>query len=104
MHPHANDSKGCLLLVDDDEYAIKSLARSLRSSCVQVFTALNGEEALKILATQAVDVIVADSLLPPITGIELFRRAKNLFPEIKTVLLSGQSDSIDISQAEREQS
>lgn len=93
---------GRLLIVDDDICVVNSLARLLRSSCSEIFTATNGEDALTILEHREVDVIVSDALLPPFTGIALFRKAKSAFPELKTIMLTGKSDLSDIFQAKRE--
>lgn len=102
MDSQAEIPTGSLLIVDDDAYVIKSLVRLLRPSCNQIFTALNGEDALVILIREQIDVIVSDVLLPPITGIELFRRAKNVFPDMTTVMLSGEVSMPIIVQAKHE--
>lgn len=80
MHAQANMCPGRLLIVDDDSYVVNALARLLRPSCSEIFTATNGEDAPTILAHRKVDVIVSDALFPPFTGIALFRNAKAHFP------------------------
>lgn len=102
MASQIRHATGTLLLVDDDENVIKSLVRLLRSYCDQIFTAFSGEEALAILSAQRVDVIVSDSLMSPIAGIELIRRAKELYPAITTIVMSGKSDLTDIRMAKQE--
>ena len=102
MASQIRHATGTLLLVDDDENVIKSLVRLLRSYCDQIFTAFSGEEALAILSAQRVDVIVSDSLMSPIAGIELIRRAKELYPAITTIVMSGKSDLTEIRRAKQE--
>lgn len=92
---------GNLLIVDDDVYVIKSLFRLLRPFCNQIFTASNGEDALDILAHQQINTIVSDALIPPVTGIELFRKGRDALPGLRTVMLSGKTDMSDILQAQR---
>lgn len=94
-----------VLFVDDDEYVVKALVRLMRpygGKGGKVFTALSGEEALSILAKQKVDVIVCDSLAPPITGIKLIRMAKESYPAITPIVLSGKTDWADIRQAQND--
>lgn len=88
-----------MLFVDDDEYVIKALVRLMRPYPGRVLTALSGEEALAILAAQKIDVIVSDSLTPPVTGIQLIRTAKQLCPAITPIILSGKTDLADVRQA-----
>lgn len=102
MHVQPTIYPGRLFIVDDDTNVVNSLARLLRSSCAEIFTATNGEDALTILAYRKVDVIVSEALFPPLTGIELFRTAKNAFPDLMAIMLTGKPDISDVLQAMRE--
>jgi len=88
--------------VDDDAYVLKALIRTLRPHFHRIHTALSGEEALALLATHPIDVIVSDSLTPPISGIELIRRAKRSHPTIGTIVLSGKTELSDVLKAKNE--
>lgn len=102
MRLPSSNASGNLLLVDDDVYVVRAVARLLRPSCARIFTALSGELAVAMLATHDVDVIVSDTLTPPLTGFELFRRARQSFPDIATILLSGSLDPDDLRRARHE--
>lgn len=91
-----------ILIVDDDIYVVKSLARMLRPFCSHVFTAINGEQALAILQRRIVIAIVADMLCPPVSGIDVFRAAKHAHAATFTLMLSGKNDIRDIRRAMRE--
>lgn len=91
-----------LLLVDDDANVLSALTRLLRPFCDRIDTALCGEQALEILACRHVSLIISDLLIPPITGVELFRRAKHAEPGITTILLSGKSDTATVLLAKQE--
>lgn len=91
-----------VLVVDDDEMVIRSVARLMHQARIKVLTALSGEAALDILTSHSIHVIVSDSLTPPVSGLDLFRKARGLFPPIATILLSGQSPHAHILQARRE--
>jgi CheY-like chemotaxis protein len=97
------DLSACsVLFVDDDEYIVKALTRLMRPYGGRILTALSGEEALVVLSKQNVDVIVVDSLMPPVTGIQLIRLAKESHPAIVPIVLSGKTDVADIRQARRD--
>jgi CheY-like chemotaxis protein len=62
------------VLVVDDEWAIADwLQALLADEGYQVFVASNGKEALKILSTQAVDLIITDFMMPIMDGPALIR-------------------------------
>jgi len=65
--------RGSVLLVDDEEKLRKTLGRALRAEGHEVIDAVNGRDALKLLATRPVDVLVTDNMMPGMTGIELAR-------------------------------
>lgn len=81
-----------ILLVDDQRQVIRMLRSSLEFSG-QDYTIIDvpsGEEALLELARSPVDVLVTDLRLPGISGLELLGRARQMNPEARAILLTGQ--------------
>jgi CheY-like chemotaxis protein len=60
-----------LLLVDDNEDALISLARLLQTCNAVVRKASSGKEALEQLQTETPDVVITDLSMPGMTGVEL---------------------------------
>ena len=58
-----------VLLVDDNEKFLKSVAERTRLKGFNVFTALNGRQAIEIAQKQAVHVAVVDQRLPDMEGL-----------------------------------
>lgn len=91
-----------ILLVDDQRQVIRMLRSSLEFSG-QDYTVIDvpsGEEALLELARSPVDVLVTDLRLPGISGLELLSRARQLNPEARAILLTGQpTDEIQYQAA-----
>lgn len=85
-----------LLVVDDDAYVIKSLARLLRPYFDHIFTALNAEQAMDILSHDPVAVVISEMLIPTVSTAALFRKVKHAQPSAITVLLTGKSDISDL--------
>ena len=65
------------ILCVDDERLNRTIVRDMLDSAkYQVFEAENGEEALKILEDQTIDIILLDINMPGIDGFEVCRRIK----------------------------
>ncbi len=90
--PTADAPLKARVLFVDDEPRVLTTMRMLFRSHYQVFTAEGGAQALELLKTQPVDVIVSDQRMPGMTGIELLRAARDLNPNAMRILLTGYSD------------
>ncbi|MDD2466443.1 MAG: EAL domain-containing protein [Desulfobulbus sp.] len=88
-----------LLLVDDDRLVVRGLRRAFYRSDYQVHTATSGEEALAIMATTSVQVIISDQLMPGMTGIELLSRVKKIYPDAVRIILSGYAELATVTEA-----
>ena len=58
-----------ILLVDDNEKFLKSIAERTRLKGFNVFTATNGQQALDIVQKQFVHVAVVDQRMPDMEGL-----------------------------------
>jgi CheY-like chemotaxis protein len=77
-----------ILIVDDDPDIVESLVMVLEGSLqgVRVLSAGSGAEALEILRSVPVQVIVTDYKMPGLNGLELLARARALRPKVGGVL------------------
>ncbi len=66
-------SGNTVIVVDDDELILQNVADIMRPY-MEVYTATNGEEALKVLAEHEVDLVLSDVEMPVMNGIELSRK------------------------------
>jgi two-component system NtrC family sensor kinase len=66
-----------ILAVDDNDAYREALANALREEGYDVISARSGEEAIELLAVQAVDCVLLDMSLPGIGGMETCRRLKS---------------------------
>ncbi|HXG27624.1 MAG TPA: response regulator [Nevskiales bacterium] len=80
------------VLFVDDEPRILNTMRMLFRGRYEVLTADGGAQALELLKTRPVDVIVSDQRMPGMTGIELLRQARERMPGAMRILLTGYSD------------
>ena len=80
-----------ILLVDDEPHVLSALTRTLRNSPYQLLTAENAREALEIMETTSIKVIVSDEQMPGMRGAELLAEVKRRFPHTMRILLTGQA-------------
>lgn len=97
--PGQQPSLRCLV-VDDEPRLARMLATMLRRLGHQAETAVSGEEALEILAVQAIDLLLTDvGMGPSMNGWELAERALQLRPGLPVILATGWGASIDLDEA-----
>lgn len=85
------DKKITILYVDDEENNLTSFKATFRLR-YNVITALSGDEALKILETRAVELIITDQRMPNMTGIEFLEKVLEKYPDPMRLLLTGYAD------------
>jgi signal transduction histidine kinase len=81
-----------LLLVDDEEDIRDVLCISLMDMGYEVFSAVNGKEALEIFHRQTPPIVLTDIKMPVMDGIELLRRIKQENPETEVLMITGHGD------------
>ena len=78
-----------ILVVDDETDLVNGLRRTLSMEIdCRVLTAENGVQALDIMAREAVDVVLADVLMPHMDGLTLLERIKAIDPGITVIIMS----------------
>jgi response regulator RpfG family c-di-GMP phosphodiesterase len=88
-------AKAKVLFVDDEPRIVNLLKIMFRAD-YEVFTATGGQEALKIIASERIQVIVSDQRMPEMLGIELLSKVREISPNTMRILLTGYSDLVAI--------
>lgn len=97
MQESANPKHTTTVLIVDDEESIRNiLSRYLSLKGYAVVTAKDGSEAIKLLQSQSVDLVLTDLMMPNVNGRELLQNMATLFPEIPKIVLSGYGTNEDI--------
>lgn len=78
-----------IMIVDDEVAVRKALERFLAGLNYRVVTAADGEEALRVLDDDVVDLALVDLVMPKMDGIELIHRMKRRHPEVVPIVLTG---------------
>jgi len=93
-----NNEKIVLLYVDDEENNLISFKATFRLK-YKVLTAINGEDALKILSGTPVHIIVTDQRMPNMTGVEFLEKVLEKYPDPMRILLTGYADMTAVVEA-----
>ena len=93
-----------VLIVDDSSVMRKIVERSLRQAGLDpmvVLEAGSGVEALKVLSSQPVQLILSDINMPSMDGLEFLRqmRAQNLAAGVPVVMITTESSEEHVKQA-----
>ncbi len=86
-----------ILLVEDDKLVRSVIVEVLTNYGYKMITAANGVEGLETFAKMGddIDLIIADVVMPKMSGIDLVNRIKNEKPDIKSLYMSGYSEQVN---------
>ena len=80
-----------ILYVDDEMNNLVSFKATFRMK-YNVFTAISGEEAIKLMDENQIHVIITDQRMPNMTGVEFLERILDKHPDPMRILLTGYAD------------
>lgn len=86
------DSKGKVLIVDDEPVICKLLSHLTGKNGFKPLTAPNAADALEKIVTENPDVLLTDIMMPDVTGIELLRQVKEINPDLPVIMITAHAD------------
>ena len=92
-----------VLVVDDEVHIVHVVAIKLRNNGYEPITAGNGAEAYELACRESPDIIIADYMMPVMSGLELLEqlRANQNTKDIPFVLLTARNFAIDDIQRQK---
>ncbi len=82
-----------ILVVDDDPYLLDMLIETLRTIGYDTSGASGAEEALRMLDTTSVDLVITDIRMPGMDGVEFAHRVKQQQPDLPVIFITGAFNS-----------
>lgn len=97
-----NDLRGTetILVVDDEPALLDLTARVLGQQGYHVLRAEGGEQALEILKTASIDLLLSDVIMPGMDGYQLAAIVQTQYPTIKIQMASGFADNRNIGMVD----
>lgn len=98
--PTFNNKRAKILIVDDDPVNIKVLKEMLRHNYT-IFSALNGKQALEHIDRERLDLVIADVMMPHMSGYELTLKIREKYSliELPVLLMTARGLPEDIETA-----
>ncbi len=87
-----------VLIVDDEQRSLETLRRTLEEE-FRVVVAASAEDALRVLESEFVQVVLSDQRMPNMSGVEFLRRVREQWPDAIRMIISGYTDPADIIAA-----
>lgn len=84
-----NEQKKHVLLVDDEEKLLKSIAQRMKFLGFTPHSATSGLAAIELAKRQPVELAIVDLQMPDMNGLVTITKLKEIQPRLKTVLLTG---------------
>ena len=81
-----------VLCVDDEPNILSAIRRALRGTGYRVLVADGGQQALQVLATELVHLVISDMRMPAMDGAQLLEQVRLRWPSISRMLLTGHAD------------
>jgi DNA-binding NtrC family response regulator len=90
-----------VLLVDDEEAFVNTLAQRLKMRELNVNTVYDGEQALARVKSEEPDVMVLDLKMPGLHGMDVLKEIKKAYPNMQVIILTGHGTDKDEEEARR---
>jgi DNA-binding NtrC family response regulator len=81
--------KDTLLVVDDSPDTLEVLQRNLESQGYRIYTSSGAVEAIRILESTPVDLVITDLKMPEIDGLSLVRHIQENFKDTEVMMITG---------------
>ncbi len=83
-----------VLVVDDDQNIISAFEDFFRREHCTMIAASTAQDAIRILETSVIDLLITDIRLKEQSGVTLFMRMKEMRPEVPVIVITGYPESI----------
>ncbi|MFT6991121.1 MAG: two-component system repressor protein LuxO [Paraglaciecola sp.] len=94
-----NETNASILFVDDEPEILTALTRLLRNTDITVHTANSGENGLRVLEQQYIDIVVSDKNMPGMNGNEFLQKVADQWPETVRIMLTAYTELNDVISA-----
>ena len=95
------ENKKTILLVEDDQDVLSTLAKHLEFLGYNVITASDGMEGLKLIENSNFDLVITDIVMPYVSGLGVVTECKTKKPHIPVIAITGYGKEPEAAALER---
>lgn len=103
MSKNIQSIKDLKILVVDDQLEVRAMIRNMLTELgiSQIFEASDGKEAMIFTdsAMDMIDIVICDWNMPKMSGIDLLKQMRSVYPEVPFLMITGRSDVESVSIA-----
>jgi len=100
--PHSSSPAPRILVVDDEALIADTICQILNRNGFIAEAAYSGSEAIALASRNCPDLLLSDVLMPHIDGVEAAIAIREMCPDTRIVLFSGQAATVEILQRAKE--
>ena len=90
-----------ILIVDDEPQVAEVLAKSLSRQGHRTTVVHSGEEALKVIGSNAPDALFLDVSMPGINGLDVLAEVRRTRPQLAVVVITGNATADQVEEVKR---
>ena len=84
-----NNDNEKILVVDDSVETVEVLKRNLQEEGYVVFSAYNVIDAIKVLESSPIDLVMTDLKMPKVSGLDLIRHVRENYKDTEVMMITG---------------
>ena len=91
-----------IIVIDDEGIIAETVVEILKQEGYEAVAVATGDSAVELARTWTPDIVLSDVIMPGLNGIEAGIRIREIVPQCKIILFSGQAATVDLLQQARE--
>ncbi|MGD0627627.1 MAG: response regulator [Thermodesulfobacteriota bacterium] len=89
------------ILVVDDELGVRESLKMILKPIYQVYTAVDGGEALQSIQKDKIDLVALDLTMPGLSGINVLQQIKKDYPDMEVIVITAHGTPQNVQEASR---
>jgi DNA-binding NtrC family response regulator len=89
------------ILIVDDELGVRESLTMILKPNYQIYTAMDGREALQSIQKDKIDLVALDLKMPGLSGIDVLRQIKKNDPDIEVIVITANGTPQNVQEASR---
>lgn len=89
MTDENREHKGKILIIDDEQIALKNLEHVMKKEGYEVLSTQSGQNALRFLDERRFDVVITDLKMDKVDGMQILKKSRTVAPDTEVIMITG---------------